>query len=214
MAALETQVPYSHGAYTTCPAFRKYAIARINTFDPKVVIISTLAEQFYTTSGKAIPPSTYTTALTKTIKSLQRPGREVFVLSDPPVQDVSPPVCMAAHESNFGGCETSLSASLKNDGVWQTALKTAATKTGASFIDVTPWFCHKNACPFVINSIEVYLDNGHMTSTYGAFLSDVLQSALGISDVCTKSSAGSCNSYSAVRNLSYYTQTELTALGG
>lgn len=215
MADLETQVPYSHGAYASCPAFRKYAIARINQFNPKIVVISTLAEQFYTVGGKAISPSAYTAALTKTIKSLQRPGRQIFVVSDPPHQDVSPPICLAAHESNFSGCMTSLSTSLsvQNDGVWQKALQTGTTKAGASYINVTPWFCNKNTCPLVIHNTEVYLDYGHMTSTYGVFLSGVLQAALGVTDVCAQASASSCNTYSAVTSYSYYTQAELAALG-
>ena len=214
MADLETQVPYSHGAYASCPAFRKYAISRINQFNPKIVVLSTLAEQFFTVAGKPISPSAYTAALVKTIKSLQHPGRQIFVVSDPPHQLVEPPSCLAAHESNFSGCLTSLSTSLsfQNDGGWQKALQTATTDAGASYINVTPWFCDKNTCPLVIHNTEVYLDYGHMTSTYGVFLSGVLQAALGVTDVCGPASASSCNTYSEVTNLSYYTPTELAAL--
>ena len=113
MADLLTQVPYSHGAYSSCPTFRKYAISRINAFNPKILVISTLAEQFYTVNGKAISPATYTAELIKTIKSLQRPGRTIFLISDPPHQVVSPPICLAAHANNFSGCMTSLPTSLQ-----------------------------------------------------------------------------------------------------
>jgi hypothetical protein len=177
------------------------------------VVISTLAEQFYTVSGKAIPASTYTKALVKTIKSLKSSGRKIFVVSDPPHQVQSPPICLAAHESNFGGCMTSLPVSLQNDGVWQSALQTAATQSGASFVNVTPWFCDKNSCPLVIHNTEVYLDYGHMTSTYGVYLSGVLQAALGVTNACTTLTTGSCNTYSRVQNLSYYTASELASLG-
>ena len=34
MADLLTQVPYSKGAYTSCPAFRKWAFAKIAAFKP------------------------------------------------------------------------------------------------------------------------------------------------------------------------------------
>jgi hypothetical protein len=212
MADLLTQVPYAHGAYSSCPTFRQYAIGRINKFNPKILVISTLAEQFYTVNGKAISPATYTAELTKTIKSLQRPGRKIFLISDPPHQVVSPPICLGEHVSNFSGCMTSLPTSLKNDAVWQTALQTAATKGGASFVNVTPWFCAKNTCPLVIHNTEVYLDYGHMTSTYGVFLSGVLQAALGVTSACTQGAPGSCNSYSPVQNDSYYTPTELSSL--
>jgi hypothetical protein len=214
MAALETQVPYSHGAYSTCPEFRRYAIARINQFNPKIVVISTLAEQFYTVKGKEISTSTFATALMKTIKSLELPGRQVFVISNPPLQTQSPPICLAAHEGNFGGCETPFATSLKNDGIWQTALEKATTEAGASYVNVTPWFCDKKVCPLVIDNTEVYLDYGHMTSTYGAYLSNVLQSALGITDACPTSQATACNTYPPVQDFTQYTQTELTALRG
>ena len=44
---------------------------------------------------------------------------------------------------------TSLSTSLsvQNDAAWQKALQTATTKAGASYVNVTPWFCYKNTCP-------------------------------------------------------------------
>lgn len=212
MADLLTQVPYSKGAYTSCPAFRKWAFAKIAAFKPNILIISTLAEQFNTVSGKPISPSAYTAALEKTIKSLEAPGRQVYVTNDPPHQNIAPPVCLAAHSSNFKGCETSLPDSLENDGVWQSALQTATTKAGASLINVTPWFCNQNSCPLVVHNIDVYLDYGHMTSTYGAYLSNVLQAALRITNACT-STTTPCNTYSPVQQLSVFTPTELASLG-
>ncbi len=212
MANLLTQVPYSKGPYTSCPAFRKWAFAQIAAFKPNILVISTLAEQFYTVKGKAISPAAYTKALEVTIRSLQTPGRQIVVLSDPPHQLVSPPICLAAHESNFKSCETTLLAARKYDGVWQSALQTAATKTGATFVNVTPWFCDGNSCPLVVHSTEVYLDYGHMTSTYGVTLSGVLQAALHITNVCA-STASECNTYSSVPQRSNYTPTELASLG-
>jgi hypothetical protein len=209
MADLTTQVPYSKGAYTSCPTFRKWAMAKVQAFNPSVVVISTLAEQFDTVKGKPISPTTYTAALVKTITSLQQPGRQIFVISNPPNQSVSPPICLAAHSGNFKGCETSLSASLKNDGVWQSALQSAATKTGASFVNVTPWFCDKGTCPLIIHNTEVYLDYGHMTSTYGVYLSGVMQAALHLTNACT--AAASCNSYWPIDRSAPYTPPELSA---
>jgi hypothetical protein len=212
MADLLTQVPYSKGPYTSCPAFRKWAFAQIAAFKPSILVISTLAEQFNTVKGKPISPSAYTTALEKTIHSLQTPGRQIVVISDPPHQLEAPPICLAAHESNFKGCETTLPEARKYDGVWQSALQTAAAKTGATFINVTPWFCDKNSCPLVVQNTEVYLDYGHMTSTYGVFLSGVLQAALKMTNACT-STTTACNTYSPVPQRSNYTAAELASLG-
>ena len=83
-----------------------------------------------------------------TIRSLQTPGRQIVVLSDPPHQLVSGPICLAAHESNFKSCETTLLAARQvRRGLAVRPARTAATKTGATFVNVTPWFCDGNSCP-------------------------------------------------------------------
>jgi hypothetical protein len=210
MADLDTLIPYDNRPYTECPAFRRYAIARINRFDPRVVVISTLAEQFYDLAGRKISPAQYTSALVETIKALSRPGRRVFVVADPPYQPVDPPICLAAREHDMQLCETTLAGSWSDDGVWEQALRTAAAKGGASFVDVYPWFCSGDTCPLVVDGTEVYLDYGHMTSTYGVFLAGVMQDALGISNVCGGRSR--CNSYPAVPRDTYYTDPELKVL--
>jgi hypothetical protein len=212
VADLTTLIPYDKTPYTTCPEFRSYAIARIKAFNPQIIVISTLAAQYTSTNGKAISPTKYTDALAKTIESLWSPGRKIFVVSNAPHQSISPPICLAAHQSNFGGCMTSLSTSLKYDGTWQTALENAAKKAGASYINVTPWFCDGNTCPLVVANTEVYLDFGHMTSTYGVFLSWILQAALGIPNACSDTPASACNSYSPVQKYAQYTSAEVAAL--
>lgn len=212
VAEVSIQLPYDNSPYPSCAQFLSYAIKRINSFDPSIVVVSTLAMQFKNLKGRDISASKYTSAVVSAIDELKAPGRKIYVLGDPPHQNVSPPICLAAHESDVAACTESPKAAFSSYGTWQDALRSAALKAGANYVNVVPWFCTSKSCPLVVNDIEVYLDYGHMTSTYGVFLSSVLASALHLSARCSPST--SCNTYQPFEKASYYTSAEMTALAG
>ena len=58
------------------------------------------------------------------------------------------------------------------------AEQAAASASGASYVDPTPWFCSLVCTPIIGRDI-VYLDQAHVTATYARKLELVLGSSLG-----------------------------------
>jgi peptidoglycan/LPS O-acetylase OafA/YrhL len=59
-------------------------------------------------------------------------------------------------------------------------VEAAALTPGVVLIDMTDWFCVDAECPYVIGSVFVYRDKGHLTATYASTLAPFLQEALGL----------------------------------
>jgi hypothetical protein len=56
------------------------------------------------------------------------------------------------------------------------------TSVGGRYIDTAPWFCGRT-CTAIIGRYEVYFDEGHVTTTYARFLTNLLAQALGMPPV-------------------------------
>jgi hypothetical protein len=55
----------------------------------------------------------------------------------------------------------------------------AASKSGAEYIDPTPWFC-STICTAIVDHYNVYLDQFHVTATYATYLENALAKDLGL----------------------------------
>jgi hypothetical protein len=163
---------------TQCTAFKKWAISKIQQFNPSIVLATT--EDFITYTGNAEPLSqkAFSAGLATTLKDLAAPGRRVILLGDIPYLSNPGPICLAAHEGSVQTCSTPTGVAV--DKKRQQAERSAATAAGASFIDVIPWFCTTKACPAVVNNLDVYSDGEHITATYGMWLESVLAQSLGL----------------------------------
>lgn len=161
---------------TECTTWKKWAFTRIDKFDPSLVIATTedflpLTEQITTMSQAA-----FSAGFVTTLDDLKGPGRRVVVLGDIPFISPPGPICLAAHESDVQACSnpTTQAVVATHDAAEEAAARTA----GASYINVVPWLCTPALCPTIINSIDVYSDSTHITSTYGEALEPVLSEAL------------------------------------
>jgi len=163
---------------TQCTTWKKWAFARINQFNPSIVITAT--EDFIPYYRNAVPLSQvkYSAALTTSLKDLSAPGRRVILLGDIPYLSSPGPVCLAAHESSVQSCSTPTAKAVLSTN--QAAQHLAATKSGATFVNVIPWFCTPKTCPAVIAGKTVYEDDFHITATYGMWLEPVLTQAIGL----------------------------------
>ena len=164
---------------TQCTTWKKWAIAKIQQFDPSVVVATT--EDIMAYSNNALPMSQkkFSAGLVTTLKDLSAPGRRVILLGDIPYLSRSGPICLAAHESSVQSCSTPTDQAVSK--VNQAAERSAAAKAGVSFINVIPWFCTVKSCPATVDNLDVYSDGEHITATYGVWLAGVLDQALGLS---------------------------------
>lgn len=165
--------------YTSqCAQWKANSLARINQFQPSIVVLSAYPQWEVTSSGKNASQSQLTKSWVPLLHSLAAPGRRVVVLGDIPYLAQDPPDCLAAHEGAAQNCSTPPEQAVQ----WPDDLAQwkAATESGDSYVNVTPWFCNSNECPAVIGNFDVYSNQYHVTQEYADHLSVVLQRALGL----------------------------------
>ena len=166
---------------TQCTTWKKWAFSRIQQFDPSLVVAATEDFNPYANDGVMMKQSTFSSGLVTSLRDLSAPGRRVILLGDIPYLHTSGPLCLAAHESDVQVCSTPTNQAVS--ATIQAAERSAAAKSGSTFVNVIPWLCTQKECPAIINNIGVYVDLFHITATYGIWLEPVLSQALGLSSV-------------------------------
>jgi hypothetical protein len=159
-----------------CTTWKNWAVGRIQQFAPSIVIAATEDHNPYGSNAGAMSQSTYSKGLATTLKDLSAPGRRVVLLGDIPYPSRAGPICLSAHEGSVQSCSTPTGQAVAAQD--QAAERTAASKSGAEFINVIPWLCTPKTCPAVVGSTDVYSDCCHITSNYGVNLEAVLSQAL------------------------------------
>jgi hypothetical protein len=162
------------GEYTVCDQWHRFAMARIKSVQPDLVIVT--QEVRSNPSGKNYSESRWQEALTDTMKQLGVPASKVVVLGNIPILPRSGPQCLSQHSSDVQLCSGQVKSSSEE---YINAERTAATKAGARYIDVIPWFC-STTCTAIISHYGVYFDQFHITATYSYFLEDVLAQSLAL----------------------------------
>ncbi len=167
--------------YTACDQWRPNALAYINSLHPALVVFPMLSRR--TVVGRPGPAglAAWRDGLGQSIDTVRFGGAKALVIGDvPKMTGDKIPECLNAHKSNIGVCGVPRAAGVKQDRIMN--LASAANEHGASFVDVSNWFCTDSFCPPVINGIVVYRDEHHLTGTYSAYrapqIADVIRAAL------------------------------------
>jgi SGNH domain (fused to AT3 domains) len=163
---------------TQCTAWKKWAINRINQFNPSLVVATTEDFQLYGKSAEPINQGVFSKGFVTTLKDLSAPDRKVVLLGDISYLTSPGPQCLAAHETSVTSCSTATAAAVSAKA--QMAERSAAVKAGAAFINVIPWLCTTKECPAIVGHYNVYQDCCHISATYGISLEPILSEALGL----------------------------------
>jgi len=96
------------------------------------------------------------------------PTTKRYVIGTSPIMPQDVPKCLALHSSAIQVCgintlKSNYPSIITRDGK-------VATTAKATMIPVAQWFCQKNACPPVMDSILIYVDVDHTTKTFVAEL--------------------------------------------
>lgn len=160
--------------YTECDTWQQWRTTEVNKVKPSIVVLTGFI-------GNNTGPTAHMTAadwqagIQRTVK-LYTTGIHVVVLGDTPHIPSPGPECLAKNVSNIQVCSSPATQAVPT--AFNTAEASAAAATGATYLDVTPWFCAKT-CPEVIAGIDVYAGQYHITHDYASYLSGAVQSALG-----------------------------------
>jgi len=165
-------------AFTACDTWRQWAIRWVNRHRPSLVVVSN--EDLYRapSRGSAAPTlfssNVWEAGVTKLLDDMQVPGMRKVVLGNIPILPHVAAVCLSAHADNVQACSAHVAPPTI---LLDQPEALAAASSGAQYIDTTPWFCSAT-CTAVVKNYIVYMDQFHVSATYGRYLERVLGQAL------------------------------------
>ena len=155
----------------TCPPYRDGVIDWIAQHRPALVVTS----NSYTQYGH--DAATWSAGADATMARLAAVAPHVVVIGDIPVGDSDPPACLSGHRDDVSACATPRADAVRPDRISGEIL--AARAHGATFVDVSDWFCTPTTCPVVIGDLLVLRDETHLTPPMAEFTRPLLDAALG-----------------------------------
>ncbi|MCW2525197.1 MAG: hypothetical protein JWM76_57, partial [Pseudonocardiales bacterium] len=165
--------------FTECDTWREWALKKVVELKPDLVVISSTFHGVALSDGVMQTPAVeaaWDTGLAALIHRMQVGSTKVTVVSDVANHVQRVPDCVAANPTNLLACATPVDqGTLVTHQRDETA---AVLATGATYLDVRPWFCDSTTCPSVIGGVITDFDESHLTATYSKYLGHALGVAL------------------------------------
>ena len=124
-------------------------------------------------------PAAAVKGMAKLIGDAHRFSASTIVVGDSPHQHRNPVDCLLAKGATMRTCSSRATlAELQTDA----AVARAAAKQRVGFVNVTGWFCARASsvavlCPLVVNRTISWVDQGHISATYGTELATPFRNA-------------------------------------
>ena len=170
----------NRGAYEACTRWHQWVVQWINRNRPDMLIV-TQESGYFSPASVHGQPQTFSTrswqlGMEALLNAVKVPGIRKVVLGNIPYMTQSVPACLSLHPKAVPACSTLSRTAVRSD--YNGAERAAASASGASYVDPTPWFCSLVCTPIIGRNI-VYLDQVHVTATYARKLELVLGGAVG-----------------------------------
>ena len=124
-------------------------------------------------------PAAAVKGMAKLIGDARRFSASTIVVGDSPHQHRNPVDCLLAKGATMRTCSSRATlAELQTDA----AVAAAAARQRVGFMNVTGWFCARASsiavlCPLVVNKTISWVDQGHISATYGTELATPFRNA-------------------------------------
>ncbi len=166
---------------TNCDLWRSNSIARILAAKPFAILIASTRgfqavksdNQLYIGEERI---NIFEQGMNQTISALQPTGAKIIYLHDTPADNNDPIICLSTHVNNYSDCAFSLDKGF--DANWFQIENNIITSNNIASIDPTFWVCPENPCSLVQGNFLVFLDGGHLTSSYATSLAPLMNRAL------------------------------------
>lgn len=142
--------------YEDCVVWRSHLVERVVGLEPDLVVaLGTRTDP----AGEEVVPPGFVAAW----QQLSDAGVRVVVMRDSPRQGQDTPDCVARLGADDPRCSVAPSA-VYADGLIER--EAPALPPAVSLVDNRGYFCDETTCRPVVGNVRVYLDGGHVTSTY------------------------------------------------
>jgi peptidoglycan/LPS O-acetylase OafA/YrhL len=153
--------------YRECPAWRDYALRRIEQERPALVVAASSAHyDVIDGSGRRVGRDAGARALAAAyggvLRRLRDSAPHVAVIGDPPRPPLDVPSCVSQSLKRLRRCAFTPDAALARSRIVSAAV---GRVTGIRLIDPARRLCLPDVCPAVIGDVLVYRNSGHLTAT-------------------------------------------------
>jgi hypothetical protein len=153
-----------------CAKVQAEAMADIAALEPAAVILSNR------TSYPRLSSKAWEAGMQLTISRIEADGARVVLLGDTQPVTEYPESCLSVNRMRAQRCAQANPNRLVPG--QEAAERLAAARTGAIYVDPTPWLCTQTSCSEVIGTHIAYWDWHHVSTTYAQVLSNVMAGAL------------------------------------
>jgi peptidoglycan/LPS O-acetylase OafA/YrhL len=150
------------GGYKECNEYRDFMYSQIAKIQPEIIVTTGLN---YASSTD----SKYSEFLTR----LKSNSQKVIRLVDTPLPPSFIPDCLAKNNNNIQSCTFKREQGIRSPEIQKMENKVAAD-LGILTIDPIDLICTE-LCPPVVDNIIVYMDQSHITNTYGKYISEIVE---------------------------------------
>jgi len=171
--------PTTNAAFTSCQQWGQAVLSDLVTkIKPSVVITSEMPEDA-TVDHPKLGPAAYQEEAAGTAKywtDLENHGIDVVAIRETPFPDQDESGCVAQHGRNSPQCSVpTAKAILPNP---PTILASRDTGGKVKVIDMNSFICGPQECQPVVGNVLVYIDDRHLTATFGKTLTNYLEPRL------------------------------------
>jgi peptidoglycan/LPS O-acetylase OafA/YrhL len=154
-------------AQGACNRWYTWALEQLRTIQPEVAILATA----YSNAGRMPRLASRTiTGVTRELGDLRQRAAAVVLIEDPPKTEKIPLDCLLRSGATVGSCSFTVPPAWTR--TVGPGIAEAVAATGSQFVPTNQWFCQHNLCPVVIDHIVVFLNRGHITSTYARWVAE------------------------------------------
>jgi len=171
--SLETARTWSGAENQSCGSWRASALQWIQDNPPDLVVIANHIG--FSDSPAKVSVSRWRDATQSTVARFPT-GVPIAIIAETPEFDFSPPVCLSRHVDDAPVCSGLRTTVVNSSAI--AGVRLGAAPAGATFVDLTDWFCNARRCPTVIGSTLVYTDEHHLSATFSKKLGPAVWDAL------------------------------------
>jgi hypothetical protein len=149
-----------------CATWFNWAAGEINGLHPGVVVLG---------SWDIGAENAWAAGLRFGVQALKPSGARIVLMEDAPGLAENPIDCLGAPGATLKTCTFGLPQVVIAHNALEEGI---AASTGATYVEVLPWFCWSGLCPTVVGSTVAYADQTHMTAVYSLQLAGPLSAAV------------------------------------
>jgi peptidoglycan/LPS O-acetylase OafA/YrhL len=136
-------------SHPACSVWRKDLVQYINLIKPKILVISNLR-------NRSEAPSSYISSLNNFISYINVETK-VTVIGDTPYPGKNSVTCLSLNWKNPDVCN------IRNVKSFTDEMSKKVFDFRTNFVDPSPYLCSKITCPAVIDGVNVYKDDSHLS---------------------------------------------------